>query len=59
MTRTEKAIETYDKYVMKTYPKADILFVKGDGCKLWDGEGREYLDFSSGIAVCSLGHANE
>lgn len=58
MTRTEKAVEAYDKYVMKTYPKADILFVKGDGCKLWDGEGREYLDFSSGIAVCSLGHAN-
>ena len=59
MTRTELAVEKYDKYVMKTYPKADILFVKGSGCKLWDGEGREYLDFSSGIAVCSLGHANE
>ncbi len=55
---TEKNMNLYDKYIMKTYPKADILFVKGQGCRLWDGDGREYLDFSAGIAVCSLGHAH-
>ncbi len=55
---TEKYIELYDKYVMKTYPKADILFTRGEGCRLWDGDGREYLDFAAGIAVCSLGHCH-
>ena len=55
---TEKNIELYDKYVMKTYPKADILFTRGSGCHLWDGDGNEYLDFAAGIAVCSLGHCH-
>lgn len=56
MTATETTLALYDKYVMHTYPRADILFVRGQGAKLWDGEGKEYLDFASGIAVCSLGH---
>jgi len=47
---TEKYIELYDKYVMKTYPKADILFTRGEGCRLWDGDGREYLDFAALVA---------
>ena len=36
----------------------DIVFVKGDGVKLWDAEGKEYLDCMAGIAVASIGHAN-
>ena len=32
--------------------------VRGEGCKLWDADGREYVDFLSGIAVCSLGHCH-
>lgn len=55
---TDKYIGLYDKYVMKTYPKADILFTRGEGCRLWDGDGREFLDFAAGIAVCSLGHCH-
>ena len=55
---TQKSIDLYDRYVMKTYPKADILFTRGSGCRLWDGDGREYLDFAAGIAVCSLGHCH-
>ena len=57
-TATQTTLELYEKYVMHTYPRANVLFVRGEGARLWDGEGREYLDFASGIAVCSLGHCH-
>ena len=44
--------------LMPTYPAPTVRFVKGAGTELWDGEGRRYLDFLSGLAVCSLGHAH-
>ena len=48
-----------DQHVMQTYAgRFDVAFVRGDGARLWDSEGNEYLDFLSGIAVASLGHAN-
>lgn len=50
-------LERYRKYVMPTYaPK--ILFVRGQGCRLWDADGVEYLDFAAGISVCNLGHCH-
>ena len=53
----EATVERYRKYVMPTYaPK--ILFVRGEGARLWDADGREYLDFAAGISVCNLGHCN-
>ncbi|OQA82853.1 MAG: Acetylornithine aminotransferase [Lentisphaerae bacterium ADurb.Bin242] len=59
MTATLKEISAlYEKYVMETYARADILFVRGEGTRLYDAEGREYLDFAAGIAVCSLGHCH-
>ena len=54
----EKTSSLYDKYVMQTYPKADIVFVRGQGSHVYDSAGREYLDFAAGIAVCSLGHCH-
>jgi acetylornithine/N-succinyldiaminopimelate aminotransferase len=42
--------------VLPTYARADITFVRGDGCRVWDDTGREYLDFVAGIAVVGLGH---
>ena len=45
-------------HVMNTYGRADIIFEKGMGTKLYDTEGKEYLDFVSGIAVNCLGHSN-
>src|ERR1700704_2622469 len=45
-------------HVMGTYTRAPVAFVRGEGSRLWDSEGREYLDFLSGIAVTSLGHAH-
>jgi len=42
--------------VLPTYARADITVVRGDGCRVWDYEGGEYLDFVAGIAVVGLGH---
>jgi acetylornithine aminotransferase/acetylornithine/N-succinyldiaminopimelate aminotransferase len=41
-----------------TYSRFPAAMVKGAGCKLWDADGNEYLDFLAGIAVCSLGHCH-
>jgi len=48
----------YADYVMPTYGRFDLDIERGSGCRVWDFEGREYLDFGAGIAVCSLGHAH-
>jgi len=45
-------------HVMGTYARLPVAFVRGEGCRLWDSEGREYLDFLGGLAVTSLGHAH-
>lgn len=44
--------------VMPTYGRVDISFEKGEGAYLFDGQGKRYLDFTTGIAVTSLGHAH-
>ena len=44
--------------VMPTYARLPVEFVRGEGTRLWDDEGNEYLDFLGGIAVLSLGHAH-
>ncbi len=44
--------------LMPTYPPPPVCFVRGKGTRLWDTEGRCYLDFVSGLAVASLGHAH-
>src|ERR671911_2119250 len=43
---------------MQTYARAPVGFVRGEGVRLWDPEGREYLDFLAGISVCSVGHCH-
>jgi predicted acetylornithine/succinylornithine family transaminase len=43
---------------MPTYGRFDLDIEGGAGCRVWDFEGREYLDFGAGIAVCSLGHSH-
>jgi acetylornithine/N-succinyldiaminopimelate aminotransferase len=47
-----------ERYLMRTYKRAPVEFVRGDGALLWDAEGKEYLDFLGGISVCSVGHCN-
>ncbi|MEG3939285.1 MULTISPECIES: aspartate aminotransferase family protein [unclassified Microcoleus] len=50
--------ESFDSYVMTTYGRFAIALERGQGCRVWDTEGREYLDFVAGIATCTLGHAH-
>ena len=47
------------KYVLPTYGRNSVEFVSAKGAKLVDSEGRKYIDFTSGIGVVSVGHANE
>jgi acetylornithine aminotransferase len=51
-------IENAEHFIANTYKRFPIVFTKGDGCMLWDIEGKKYIDFVSGIAVCNLGHAH-
>lgn len=46
-----------DTYMFKTYGRFPITLVRGKDCRVWDEEGKEYIDFVGGIAVCSLGHS--
>ena len=46
------------EWVMPTYRRAPVEFVRGEGARLWDSEGKEYLDFLGGISVCSIGHCH-
>ena len=44
--------------VVGTYARNPVEFVRGEGCRLWDGEGNEYLDFLAGISVVQIGHCH-
>ena len=57
MTSTE-VIQKYKQYVMPTYPEPGLLLVKGKGTRVWDGDGKVYLDFVTGIAVQNVGHCH-
>jgi predicted acetylornithine/succinylornithine family transaminase len=48
----------HSSHVLNTYLKADEVFVRGQGARLWDQDGREWLDFLGGIAVSALGHGH-
>jgi acetylornithine aminotransferase/acetylornithine/N-succinyldiaminopimelate aminotransferase len=52
------AAELYDAHVLKNYPRQPLTLVRGKGTKVWDDQGNAYLDFSSGIAVSSVGHCH-
>ena len=46
------------RWVMPTYRRAAVEFVRGEGARLWDSEGKRYLDFLAGISVASVGHCH-
>ncbi|MCA9922514.1 MAG: aspartate aminotransferase family protein [Anaerolineales bacterium] len=54
----QEIIEAEAKYVLQTYIRPEIVFTHGEGAYLYDTDGNRYLDFTSGIAVMSLGHSN-
>ncbi len=47
-----------DQVIMNTYGRQPLVLVKGEGCRVWDEAGKEYLDFVAGLAVCNLGHSH-
>ena len=58
MTNNE-IINKGQEYVMNTYGRFPIAPVKGKGSYVWDADGKQYLDFLGGIAVCVLGHCDD
>ncbi len=50
--------EKTESFVMKTYNRFPVVFVRGEGCWLYDDKGKKYLDMLAGIAVCNLGHCH-
>lgn len=48
----------FDQYMVPNYSPQKVIPVRGEGSRLWDQEGREYIDFAGGIAVNSLGHCH-
>jgi acetylornithine/N-succinyldiaminopimelate aminotransferase len=50
--------EAFQQHILPTYGRFPLVAVRGEGCRLWDDAGRAYLDFCTGIAVCSLGHCH-
>jgi acetylornithine/N-succinyldiaminopimelate aminotransferase len=59
MTTTFDAIKERESlHVLQTYKRQPVMFVRGSGSRLYDADGREYLDLVSGIGVTSLGHAH-
>jgi acetylornithine/N-succinyldiaminopimelate aminotransferase len=46
------------RWLMPTYRRPAVEFVRGEGARLWDSDGKEYLDFLAGISVCSAGHCH-
>jgi acetylornithine aminotransferase len=56
---TKSLIQSQTHYLLNTYARPPLLFTHGKGLKLTDSSGREYLDFTAGIAVTALGHSDE
>src|SRR5215210_2649163 len=60
MTMVTDDVQTLEgRHVLQTYRRQPVTFVRGKGVRLYDSDGREYIDLLSGIGVTSLGHAHE
>jgi len=55
---SRQILKLTDKYVATTYARFPVALVRGKGARVWDADGKEYLDFVGGIAVMSLGHSH-
>ncbi len=56
MSQSQQWIDRNDRVIAKTYGRYPLVPVRGEGCKLWDADGKEYLDLLAGVAVNNLGH---
>ena len=55
---TKQIIERAERFLMPTYTRIPLVIEKGQGVRVWDSEGKEYLDFISGIGVMEVGHCH-
>jgi acetylornithine/N-succinyldiaminopimelate aminotransferase len=53
---SQTLMQQAQNHICRTYNRYNLAIARGSGCYLWDQEGRQYLDFVAGIAVCNLGH---
>ncbi len=58
MNKMSDMKKQYEQYVMPTYARQPVAFVRGEGCYLYDEDGKAYLDFVSGLSVNNLGHCH-
>ena len=56
---SKETIEKESRLFVPTYARSPVVFAKGSGCKLYDVEGKEYIDMCAGIAVNALGHGDK
>jgi predicted acetylornithine/succinylornithine family transaminase len=59
MSLSDQLLATGRKLLINNYGRAPIVMSRGEGCVLWDADGRRYLDMTAGIAVCILGHGHQ
>src|SRR5580765_3986783 len=58
MSAQDDLVTAGQRLLLNNYRQAPVVMSRGDGCVLWDADGRRYLDMTAGIAVCVLGHAH-
>ncbi len=56
--KTSECIQKSEQYLLHTYNRAQVVWERGEGVRLYDTDGKEYLDFAAGIAVYALGYGN-
>ncbi len=57
-SQTKRVRELFERNVVPSYARFDLVLERGEGSYVWDVDGRRYLDLAAGIAVCALGHAH-
>lgn len=58
MKKTDKIVQMYDEYIMDTYKRVPLCLAKAKGARVWDIDGKAYLDFFPGWAVSGIGHCH-
>jgi predicted acetylornithine/succinylornithine family transaminase len=58
MSAQDDLVKAGQRLLLNNYRQAPVVMSRGEGCVLWDADGRRYLDMTAGIAVCVLGHAH-
>jgi len=58
MSQQDEMVRAAQRLLLNNYRQAPVVMTRGEGCALWDADGRRYLDMTAGIAVCVLGHGH-